>query len=392
MSLSRLLTALFVVSSVLFGLHFYIWTKLVRDAQLVAPYRGMITYALIALATLVPVVMAGSRTLPRSVIAPLAWVVYVWMGLIFFLFVLSLGADLLVLVGRLVGKISGAAPDPDRRVFLSKLVAIGVAGGSALLGGFAMSSALSAVAVKRVPVRLAKLPTQLSGYTIVQVSDIHVGPTIGRGFIEQIVARINSLKPDLVAITGDLVDGSVAELGHLVEPLRDLIAKDGVYFVTGNHEYYSGADEWIRHLGTLGVKVLRNERVTISEAGPGGACFDLAGIDDWTAGGFGHGHGPDLPRALEGRDTSRPLVLLAHQPKAAPEAAKLGVDLQLSGHTHGGQLFPFNFLVKLQQPFVSGLHALGALQVYVSNGTGYWGPPMRLGAPAEITRLELSCA
>ncbi len=389
MSLSRLLTALFVVSSILVGLHFYIWTKLVRDAQLAAPYREIVSYLLIALAVLIPLVMASSRALPRAVVAPLAWVVYVWMGLIFFLFFLSLGADALVLGGRLVGKLSGAQPDPERRVLLAKAVAIVVAGGSAILGGIAMNSALGVVAVKRVPVRLTKLPTQLSGYTIVQVSDIHVGPTIGRAFIEQIVASINALKPDLVAITGDLVDGSVAELGHLVEPLRELQAKDGVYCVTGNHEYYSGADEWIQYLGTLGVKVLRNERVTIC-AGPGGACFDLAGVDDWTAKGFGKGHGANLPRALEGRDTSRPLVLLAHQPKAAPEAAELGVDLQLSGHTHGGQLVPFNWLVKLEQPYVSGLYALGETQLYVSNGTGYWGPPMRLGAPAEITRLELS--
>ena len=390
MSLSRLLTALFVVSSILFGLHFYIWTKLVRDAQLVAPYRGLVTYGLVSLGALIPLVMAGSRALPRSLVAPFAWVVYVWMGLIFFLFFLSLGADLLVLGGRLVGRIAGLPPDPERRVFLGKAVALAVVGGSGILGGLAMSSALGAVAVKRVPVRLAKLPPQLAGYTIVQVSDIHVGPTIGRAFIEQIVARINALKPDLVAITGDLVDGSVAELGHLVEPLRELSAKDGVYFVTGNHEYYSGADEWIAFLGTLGVKVLRNERVTIC-AGPGGACFDLAGVDDWTAKGFGKGHGADLPRALEGRDPGRPLVLLAHQPKAAREAAALGVDLQLSGHTHGGQLWPFNWLVKLEQPFVSGLYALRDTQIYVSNGTGYWGPPMRLGAPAEITRLELSC-
>ena len=352
----------------------------------------MVTYGLVALAVLTPLVMAGTRALPRAVVAPFAWAVFVWMGLVFFLFFLSLGADVFVLALRGVGKLTGDARglDPERRVFLGKAVALFVAGGSGVLGGIAMGSALGRVAIKRVPVRLAKLPTQLSGYTIVQVSDIHVGPTIGRAFVESIVARVNALKPDLVAITGDLVDGSVEELGHLTEPLRDLQAKDGVFFVTGNHEYYSGADEWIRHLGTLGVRVLRNERVTIC-AGPGGACFDIAGVDDWTAAKFGHGHGADLPRALAGRDTTLPLILLAHQPKAAPEAAELGVDLQLSGHTHGGQLWPFNWLVKLEQPFVSGLHALGGLQVYVSNGTGYWGPPMRLGAPAEITRLELSC-
>jgi predicted MPP superfamily phosphohydrolase len=187
----------------------------------------------------------------------------------------------------------------------------------------------------------------------------------------------------MVCITGDLVDGSVGELGHLVAPLADLRAKDGVFFVTGNHEYYSGADAWIAHVRKLGVRVLRNERVPIR----GEQGFDLAGIDDATAHHFGHG--ADLRGALRGRDPSRAVVLLAHQPKAIAEAADLGVDLQLSGHTHGGQLFPFNYLVKLQQPYVDGLHARAKTQIYVSRGTGWWGPPMRVMAPAEITRLTL---
>jgi predicted MPP superfamily phosphohydrolase len=190
----------------------------------------------------------------------------------------------------------------------------------------------------------------------------------------------------MVVITGDLVDGSVAELEPHVEPLKRLRAKDGVYFVTGNHEYYSGANAWIAHLESLGIRVLRNERVPIR----GEHGFDLAGVDDWTAHQFGGEHGMNLEKALSGRDPDRAVVLLAHQPKAIVEAGARGVDLQLSGHTHGGQLFPFNFLVGLQQPYVAGLHDHGATKIYVSRGTGYWGPPMRVGAPAEITRIELA--
>ncbi|HSO00071.1 MAG TPA: metallophosphoesterase, partial [Candidatus Nanopelagicales bacterium] len=221
---------------------------------------------------------------------------------------------------------------------------------------------------------------------IVQLTDVHIGPTIGREWLEGIVARVNELEPDLVAITGDLVDGRVADLREHTAPLAKLRAKHGVYFVTGNHEYYSGADEWIEELSRLGVRVLRNERVTIGE---GADSFDLAGVDDWKAGGFGGGHGPDLKRALAGRDPGREVVLLAHQPKQVVQAAEMGVGLQLSGHTHGGQIFPWGYFVRLDQPHVQGLGQHGETQIYVSRGTGYWGPPMRVGAPPEITLVEL---
>jgi hypothetical protein len=176
------------------------------------------------------------------------------------------------------------------------------------------------------------------------------------------------------------------ELREHVAPLGDLRAKHGVFFVTGNHEYYSGADEWIAELTTLGIRVLRNERISI---GHGDASFDLAGIDDYRAKGFGGDHGPDLARAVAERDPSRELVLLAHQPKHAFEAAEHGVGLQLSGHTHGGQIWPWGYMVKLDQTFVAGLDRLKETQIYTSCGTGYWGPPMRVGAPPEITLLTL---
>jgi len=217
----------------------------------------------------------------------------------------------------------------------------------------------------------------------VQITDVHVGPTIGKDFIEEIVRTANAENADCVVITGDLVDGSVAELGPLVAPLKNLQAKDGVYFVTGNHEYYSGADEWLAFLPTLGIRVLRNERVSLREG------LDLAGVDDHSARGFGRGHGTDLEKALGDRDVSRALVLLAHQPKTILDAIDYAIDLQLSGHTHGGQIWPWGYAVRLDQPHVAGLSRHGGAHIYVSRGTGYWGPPMRIGAPAEITRIEL---
>jgi predicted MPP superfamily phosphohydrolase len=200
-----------------------------------------------------------------------------------------------------------------------------------------------------------------------------------------VVEEINKLAADLVVVVGDLVDGSVDELSAAVAPLGNAKSQHGTYFVTGNHEYYSGADEWIAYLRSLGVTVLRNDRVSI---GRGADTFELAGTDDYRASGF-PGHGEDVDKALRDRDTSKPLVLLAHQPKTFREASKKGVDLQLSGHTHGGQIWPFGFLVKLEQGFLAGLDRIGDAQLYTSRGTGYWGPPMRLGAPAEITQVVL---
>ena len=385
MSPSRIAFFLVVVGSLLFGLHYYLWARLVRDPQIPAPWSTVGLGGLIALAVLLFAGMLAGRFLPRNVAAPIAWIAFTWLGLLFFLVVLFASVDAARGVVALLRRIfNEGAIDPDRRVFFGRAIGAAVGAAGVALGGVSLANVVRAVAVKRVTVPIGRFPR--AGYRIVQLSDIHVGPTIGKDFIEELVARTNALQPDLVAITGDLVDGSVEELAMHVAPLAKLRAKDGVFFVTGNHEYYSGADAWIAHLATLGVKVLRNERVAI---GAGSTSFDLAGIDDWTAHQFGNGHGADLPRALAGRDKERALVLLAHQPKAILEAASLGVDLQLSGHTHGGQLFPFNYLVKLQQPYVAGLYDHEGAKIYVSQGTGYWGPPMRLGAPAEITHIEL---
>jgi len=371
------------------AVHFYIWARLVRDLGLPTGWHRALTAALVVLFVLVPASFFVRRS-GAAWTVPLVWVSAVWTGLIL-LFLVVLGAaeagrGLVALAAR-IG--AGPPPDAERRLALARLfglLTLLVTGG---LAAVAVRSGLARVALREVSVRLRRLPQALDGTTIVQLTDVHVGPTIGRDFIEEIVERTNAANPDVIAITGDLVDGSVEDLREHVAPLAKLKARFGVYFVTGNHEYYSGAEAWCAELTRLGIRVLRNERVSI---GDGNVSYDLAGIDDAHAHQFGNGHGADLARAVAGRDVSRELVLLAHQPRAVFEAVEHGVGLQLSGHTHGGQIWPWTYLVRLQQPVVAGLARFSETQVYVSRGTGYWGPPMRLAAPAEITRVTLRTA
>ncbi len=383
MSAGRLILFLLVFGGLTLGIHYYLFARLVRDAGLTGTTRTAVK-SLIIIGGIS--IMAGMTFMrgPRWAATPLSWLAFGWMGIMFFLVVALLFGDAMKLVLFVADKVRSAPPDPERRAFIGRAIAA-----SAGLFAFGMSAAgmkgaLGQVAVKRVDVSLAKLPAAAKGYRIVQLTDVHIGPTIGKAFLEDVVARVNALSPDLVAITGDLVDGSVEELGDAVRPLADLRAKDGVFFVTGNHEYYSGADEWIAFLGTLGIKTLRNERVPLPRG------FDLAGVDDASAHAT-EGHGEDMEKALGDRDKRRAIVLLAHQPRQVERAAEHGVDLQLSGHTHGGQIFPWGYLVRIQQKtFLRGLMNVGDTQVYVSCGTGYWGPPMRVGAPAEITEIVLT--
>ncbi|HEY1557790.1 MAG TPA: metallophosphoesterase, partial [Kofleriaceae bacterium] len=297
-------------------------------------------------------------------------------------------------VARLVARLARRAakrppPAPEvglsRRRFLAGATAA-VAGASVVRGTIAARGDHEIVDVE---VRLAKLPRALDGFTIVQLSDLHTGLTIDRDFVARVVSRANRLSPDLVALTGDLVDGPADQLADDVAPLADLRARHGMFAVTGNHEYYAGVDAWIAAITKLGARYLRNERVSIGE---GAASFDLAGVDDLSGAGY-PGHGMDLDKAIAGRDAARALVLLAHQPRQVRQAAKYGVDLQLSGHTHGGQIWPWHYAVMLQQGgLLAGRYQIGGTQLYVSRGCGYWGPPVRLLAPLEITRVILRSA
>jgi uncharacterized protein len=375
-----------VAIAVIGGVHYYLWTRLIRAPALSRPWSTVLTVLLAVLALSIPLALLVGRSFAESK-RLLVWPAFIWLGLMFLLFFLLLGTDLGRLVSWLWSRLAGREIDPERRLFIARGIAGAAAAGAAGLGAIAVRSALGPVTVERVEVTLPRLHPLLDGTTLVQITDLHVGPTIGRTTVAEVVARTNALQPDIVVITGDLIDGTVAELGEAVAPLRDLRARHGTFFVTGNHEYFSGAPAWVEELGRLGIKVLRNERVRI---GDGEATFDLAGTDDRSAARYRlAGHGEDLAAALAGRDPSRPVVLLAHQPRTVLDAAELGVDLQLSGHTHGGQIWPWGFLVRLQQRFLAGLARHRDTLIYVSRGTGYWGPPMRLGAPPELAQIVL---
>ncbi|MGW0992821.1 metallophosphoesterase [Streptomyces sp. NPDC002523] len=273
------------------------------------------------------------------------------------------------------------APDPTRRLFVSRVV--GGAAAAAAVGtvGYGTYGVLRGPRVRRVTVPLARLPRAAHGFRIAVVSDIHLGPVLGRGFAQKVVDTVNATQPDLIAVVGDLVDGSVKDLGPAAAPLAGLTARHGAYFVTGNHEYFSGADQWVAEVRTLGLHPLENARTQLPY-------FDLAGVNDLQ--GESEGEGPDFGKALGDRDPARACVLLAHQPVQIHEAVRHGVDLQLSGHTHGGQLWPGNLIAAAANPTVAGLERYGDTQLYVSRGAGAWGPPTRVGAPSDVTVIELA--
>ncbi|MCA1856269.1 metallophosphoesterase [Massilia oculi] len=331
---------------------------------------------LVLLTVLVPVGLLSAALRRQRWSVLVSWLGLLAMGFFSSLLVCTLARDLVLLALRLAGAL---APGLVRGSAVAvPLVALGVS-----MLGFVNARRLARV--KRVEVPIANLPAPLHGYAIAQVSDIHVGPTIKRSYLNAIVNRVNRLEADAIAITGDLVDGSVHRLSLHTEPLARLAAPDGVFFVTGNHEYYSGAEEWIAEVRRLGVTVLLNQHVIRRRAS---ATVMIAGVADYGAHHFHPAHKSD-PQAAAGRAAADVKVLLAHQPRSAPEAAAAGFHLQLSGHTHGGQFFPWNLFVPLQQPFVAGLHRVRDMWVYISRGTGYWGPPKRFGAPSEITLVRL---
>jgi uncharacterized protein len=370
-----------VAALILGGMHYYVWARLVRDPQLPATAARLSTAALVAMAVLLPATLILSRV--RDAPRVLIWISFLWMGVVFLLFAFLAIGDAGRAITWAARRLSTPATpvDPGRRVLLARAFAVGVGSVVAGLSVVGVRSALAGLRIKEVSVSIAGLPRALAGLRIVQISDLHIGPLLRKEWVQGVVQRVRALKPDLVAITGDLVDGTVDELREHVAPLARLAeAPRGVYFSTGNHEYYSGVDDWLQYLPTLGIRPLSNERVQLA---PG---LDIAGIHDPTGRGR---YAPDLARALDGRDARTPVVLLAHQPRQFVEAARSGVALTLSGHTHGGQIWPFSWLVALVQPYIAGLHRRGDAQLYVSRGTGFWGPPMRVFAPAEIAVLRL---
>jgi predicted MPP superfamily phosphohydrolase len=366
----------------LLALHIYIGVRLIPALQLgiLGSLGGV---ALLILSTLlVPTGLLSPYFKRRRGAEQLAWAGLLAMGLFSSLLVLTFLRELVLLALRFMPAAwSGAWPGAARETALAVPVL------AVLVTVVGLFNARRLAHVKHVTIPVPNLPDALNGYTIAQISDIHVGPTIKRKYLSAIVDKVNSLGADAIAITGDLVDGTVARLAKHTAPLARLAAPDGTFFVTGNHEYYSGADAWIAELRRLGVTVLMNQHV-VRKRGP--ASLMIAGVADYTAHHFNPEHKSDPRQAALGAPPGLDLrILLAHQPRSAPAAAEAGFDLQLSGHTHGGQFFPWNLFVPLQQPYVSGLNRLGKMWVYTSRGTGYWGPPKRFGAPSEITLLHL---
>jgi uncharacterized protein len=365
--------ASFRILAVLALLHLYIGVRLLAPFDLPARVAG--AAALVACFVLLPKgFRLGREAGPREILAR-----WLSMGFFSWLLVLTLARDATLLAAS-IGLGGGAL------AAWARASALAVTWGTPAITAIGFFMARRVAPVVHVDVPLAGLPDALHGFTIVQISDLHVGPTIKRGFVERIVERVNRLGADVVAITGDIVDGSVRELAHDAEPLARLASRHGTYVVTGNHEYYSGVHGWVRELRRLGTHVLLNEHVVLDHDG---AAIALAGVTDWSGRHFDPSHASDPHAAAAGAPNGVPRILLAHQPRSAASAGDAGFDLQLSGHTHGGQFWPWNLFVRLQQPFTAGLNRVGRMWLYVNRGTGYWGPPMRFGIPSEITRIRL---
>ena len=341
------------------------------------------TLLLIGCCLLIPVSIRSRALQNRKLADRLAWVGLTAMGFFSSVIVLTLLRDL-VLLGTQLFLPAGQAqlwiePSAQATLYLALFVTF---------AGLIVARRRPGIVEIKIPI--VDLPRALHGFSIAQISDVHVGATIKRGFVEGVVRRVNELKADLIAVTGDLVDGSVQQLSAHTAPLAALTARHGAYFVTGNHEYYSGERAWTEEIGRLGLRVLKNEHVVLKHDG---ASLVLAGVTDLSAHRFDPSQRSDPAAALRGAPTNADAkILLAHQPGSAMAAASAGFDLQISGHTHGGQFWPWNLFVHFFQPFTGGLHRLKNLWIYVSRGTGYWGPPNRFGVPSEITRIRLVAA
>lgn len=365
-------------------LHAYVGTRF-ASAFAGAPWALAGFVALLVLSTfMIPLSLIARRSHWGKFTGTLAWAGMLFMGLFSSLFVLALVRDVALLLAAALSWVWPALLPTHGFETASAQWALGAAFVATVIG---FVSARRTAAVKHVEIPIAGLAVELHGFTIAQITDIHVGHTIKAGYVHAVVEAVNRLGADMVAITGDLVDGSVASLREHVAPLQRLASRHGTFFVTGNHEYYSGAHAWIDELQRLDIRVLMNEHVVVQHDT---AALVVAGVTDVSAHHFDPTHRSDPHSAIAGAPEHASMrLLLAHQPRSAAAAADAGFHLQISGHTHGGQFLPWNFFVRLQQPFVAGLRRLEDLWVYTSRGTGYWGPPNRFGIPSEITLLRL---
>jgi len=381
----------------------YVVRQLLGPAKLNRRRRAVAISAIvfIVLATPVTVIFRGFG-IENLAVDIMAWFGYTGLGFLSFVLTLLVIRDSIRLLSaafrkiqkRLSRKVAGGKDnsdtlDHDRRRFLLNSVNTGILASAGVFTGYGVAEAKQIPGVKKVLIPIKGLPPDLNGFRIVQITDIHVSPTIKRSFVQGVVDVVNNLSADMVALTGDLVDGSVKRLDYDVDPLKLIRSKHGNFFVTGNHEYYSGALDWIEKVRALGFTVLLNENHLITR---GQGRILLAGVTDYRAGRFYENHQSDPFKAMAGAQPAHVKILLAHQPKSIFDAAGAGFDLQISGHTHGGQFYPWNLFAGIAQPFVKGLHQYQNTQIYISGGTGYWGPPIRLGSPSEITLIKLVSA
>jgi predicted MPP superfamily phosphohydrolase len=376
-----------VVLLVVFGLHLYFWLRLVHDTAMPTPWRRLATAFVVLLGLSLPVGMIASHLLPLQLARPVSSLPYVWMGSMGILFFLLLVPE----VARVLARVLPVSPmDPERRLLLARVIGVGAAVSTLAIASVAMASVKQKLPVVRVAVALDKLAVPFEGYRIVQLTDLHIGASLDKQWLAGVVEQTLAIEPDIVVITGDLVDGVPSVLLGELEPLKRLTERHRVLMVTGNHEYYSDALAWLPHFKGLGLEVLSNEHVVVEKDGHP---LVIAGVNDYGADRIVPEHASDVFAALRGAPEGVETVLLAHQPRSIHDAAAAGIGLVLSGHTHGGQIWPWSLLVPLQQPYVKGLHRHGEnTQIYVSQGTGYWGPPMRLGTSSEITLVELKRA
>lgn len=374
-----MLTFLAIVGLIAYGLNGYALTRL--DVALSTQFSGLMWLKFLLVALSVSYFFIGKWLTPRILwVRGLAWCSALWLGVLLYLNLMGGLVHLAVLIGILNPDTSGQWIGYSIPSFWWILVVLGI-----VLWG--IWQAKRDPVLKEVSIQIKDLPQALDGLKIVQLSDIHIGPTLGESFAQQLTTTTMQRSPDLIVITGDLVDGTVARLQQDVEPFFSLSAPLGVYFVTGNHEFISEANSWVAYLKEKGIKVLENQGIQLDHHG---VEFNLVGVEDWEGAKFPPYRPPSLTKALKNLNLALPTILLAHQPKVAAEASQLGIDLQLSGHTHGGQMFPFSWFIYLDQPYRSGLYRVGSMSLYVSEGTGYWGPPLRIGTRSELTLITLS--
>lgn len=384
----------FIVFITLLGImHGYVGWKIFSGLNLNSSF-AIIGIILLAILTLLPVlpILFRYNGYESSLLDKLSLIGYTSLGFFTLSFVAFLSKDLLFKVWGFISSFFSAdvkqqiTLDLDKREFLEKSLSIGILSLIGPTTAYGFYSARKGPTIINQDIYLKNLPDSFENFTIAQISDLHVGPTIKKPYVEKVVNQISTINPDLIAITGDMVDGSIDYLRRDLEPLSQVVAKYGTYFVTGNHEYYSGAERWLDETDRMGFTNLVNDNklITIKDQN-----IALAGVNDYRAHQIIPSHRSNPQAALKGINSKKVKILLAHQPSSIFQANEAGFDLQISGHTHGGQFWPFTYPTKKANPYLSGLHNHNGTQIYVNSGTGYWGPPLRLGVTAEITLFKL---